>query len=202
MTEISKLLRDAGDAALPVVTGIADGQLSAPTPCAEFRVGDLVNHLFQVIVNFQGLARRQPADFSTTPDILTTAWRARFAPEIDTLVRAWSDPAALAGVSPGMGLPQSVVGQMALLDLTLHAWDLARATGRPFAPSDAAVEDLLGMVDMMGDTARATRVFGPEVPVPAGAADFERLLGKSGRDPQWNPVAYATESGDTPRTAS
>lgn len=189
MTEISKLLRDAGDAALPVVTGIADEQLPDPTPCSDFRVGDLVNHLFQVIVNFQGLARREPADFSDTPDILPTPWRDRYATEIDTLVRAWADPAALDGVSPGMGLPQPIIGQMALLDLTLHAWDLARATGQPYTPSEPAVAELLGMVDVMGEKARETKVFGPEVPVPAEASEFERLLGKAGRDPAWTPAS-------------
>ncbi|GAA1369818.1 TIGR03086 family metal-binding protein [Catellatospora chokoriensis] len=185
MTTISKLLRESADVALPVLQGITDEQLSAVTPCAEFRVGDLVNHLFQVVVNFQGLARREAADFSGTPDVLGTDWRARFAAETDQLITAWSAESALEGVSPGMGLPQPTVGRMALLDLTLHPWDLAVATGQPYAPSPAAVEELLVMVDEMGPMAREWKVFGEPVPTAPDADSFTRLLGKTGREPGW-----------------
>lgn len=185
MTTISKLLRESADVALPVLQGITDEQLTAATPCAEFRVGDLVNHLFQVVVNFQGLARREAADFSGTPDVLGTDWRARFVAETDQLVAAWSAESALEGVSPGMGLPQPAVGRMALLDLTLHPWDLAVATGQRYAPSPAAVEELLVTVEQLGPMAREWKVFGEPVPVGPGADQFTRLLGGTGRDPGW-----------------
>ncbi|MEU7824172.1 TIGR03086 family metal-binding protein [Catellatospora sp. NPDC049133] len=191
MPTISKLLRESADVAVPVLQGVTDDQLDAATPCAEFRVGDLVNHLFQVVVNFQALARREPADFAGTPDVLGTDWRARFATETEKLIAAWSDESALEGVSPGMGLPQPAVGRMALLDLTLHPWDLAVATGRPYAPSPAAVEELLVMVGEMGPTAREWKVFGEPVPTAADADPFTRLLGQAGRDPGWRrPAAH------------
>ncbi|GAB4055816.1 TIGR03086 family metal-binding protein [Catellatospora paridis] len=186
MTTISKLLRESADVALPVLQGITDEQLTAATPCAEFRVGDLVNHLFQVVVNFQGLARREAADFSGTPDVLGTDWRARFVTETDALVQAWTPESVLEGVSPGMGLPQPTVGSMALLDLTLHAWDLAVATDRPYTPDPAAVEELLVMVDEMGPKAREWKVFGEPVPTAPDADPFTRLLGRTGRDPAWH----------------
>ena len=55
MTTISNLLRASADRAAPVLAAIRDEQLGAPTPCAEYRVGDLINHLFQVVDNFEGL---------------------------------------------------------------------------------------------------------------------------------------------------
>jgi hypothetical protein len=71
-----------------------------------------------VVVNFQSLAQHKPADFSSTPDYTATeGWREAFAQETEKLVEAWSEPSALQGVSAGMGLPQPVIGQMALLDL-------------------------------------------------------------------------------------
>ncbi|WP_144119325.1 TIGR03086 family metal-binding protein [Catellatospora sichuanensis] len=185
MTAISNLLRESADAAVPVLDAVTDDQVGSATPCADFRVGDLVNHLFQVVVNFQGLARREAADFSGTPDVLGTDWRARFAAETDALVLAWTPESVLEGVSPGMGLPQLAVGRMALLDLTLHPWDLAVATGRPYTPVPAAVEELHTMVDEMGPMAREWKVFGDEVPVAADADPFTRLLGRTGRDPHW-----------------
>jgi len=189
MTRIARLLRAATDTALPVMYGIGDSELDARTPCDEFRVRDLVNHLYQVIVNFQALARREPADFSAAPDVTGADWRSGFAKETERLIESWSDPAALDGVSPGMGLPQLVVGQMALLDLTLHPWDLAVATGQAYRPDEAVVAELHGMVDQMAPMARQMKVFGPEVAVPAGAGDFDRLLAKAGRDPMWTAAA-------------
>ena len=180
-TEISTLLAAAAERTLPVVRGIRDDQLGGPTPCAEFQVRDLLNHLHQVVVNFQVLAAREQPDFSTTPDVLTGDWRARFAEETDRLVEAWSDPAALEGVSPGMGMPQALVGNLALVDLTVHGWDLAQATGQAYEPVPAAVTALLPFAEQMAPQARRMGVFGDEAPPPSGAGDFARLLGVTGR---------------------
>jgi uncharacterized protein (TIGR03086 family) len=190
MTRIAKLLQEAAATAVPVVRTIADDQFDRPTPCDEFRVRDLVNHLYHVVVSFQALARREAADFSSTPDYTADAgWRDGFAKETDKLIEAWSDPSALEGVSSGMGLPQPVLGQMILLDLILHPWDLAMATGQAYRPSPDAVADVHAMVDRMGPTAREMKVFGPELPIPPGADDFERLLARTGRDAMWTATA-------------
>ncbi|MFC7546077.1 TIGR03086 family metal-binding protein [Plantactinospora sp. GCM10030261] len=191
MSTISNLLRGSADRAVPVLDAIRDEQLSAVTPCAEYRVGDVINHLFQVVVNFQALARRTPADFSSRPDVLDTDWRARFRTEFDTLVAAWTPDSALEGVSPGMGLPQLTVGRMVLLDLVVHPWDLAAATEVPFTPDPAAVAELHTLVDELGPMPRKMGVFGEEVPVGPDADPFTRLLGRAGRDPNWTPEATA-----------
>jgi uncharacterized protein (TIGR03086 family) len=78
---------------------------------------------------------------------------------------------------------------MVLGEYVLHGWDLARAVGLPWTPPPAACEAALeffqGMIApeyRVGDQA----YFGPEVPVPPGAAPLERLLGFAGRDPHWS----------------
>ena len=180
-TEISTLLARAAARTLPIVRGTRDDQLAAATPCAEFQVRDLLNHLYQVVVNFQTLATRQPADFSTTPDVLTDGWRDRFAAETDRLIEAWSDPAALEGVSPSMGMPQPMVGNLVLVDLVVHGWDLAQGTGQSYEPDPATVRALLPFVEMLAPQGRQFGVFGEEVPAPAGADDFTRLLAIAGR---------------------
>lgn len=184
-TEISELLRSAADRAVPVIQGIGDDRLKDPTPCSEYQVQALVNHLFQVVVNFQALAARKPADFSASPDFLTDDWRARFAVEADRLVAAWASPEALEGISSGMGLPQRTVGQMALLDLTIHPWDLARAVGINYEPDAAAVESLHELVATMGPTAQKMKVFGEPHPIKPTDDRFVQLLALTGRDPNW-----------------
>jgi uncharacterized protein (TIGR03086 family) len=183
--QISELLTRASAVSVPVIQGISDDQFECATPCAEYPVRELANHLFQVVVNFQALAAREQADFASKPDFLHGAWRQRYAEETGALIKAWSQPGALDGVSPGMGLPQPMVGRMVLLDLTVHSWDLARATGQEFTPDPASVSELFGLVEQMGPTGRERGVFKAAREVPAGAADFDRLLAATGRDPQW-----------------
>ncbi|WP_344352041.1 TIGR03086 family metal-binding protein [Micromonospora lupini] len=131
-TQTSDLLAAAAPRTVDVVRGVADDQLDLPTPCRDYVVRDLLNHLFEVVVNFQDLAQKRQVEWAEKPDHLDDGWRDRFPVETDRLVAAWSDPSTLEGVSPGMGLPQTVIGGMALLDLIVHGWDLAVATGQPY----------------------------------------------------------------------
>ncbi|HEX7746620.1 MAG TPA: TIGR03086 family metal-binding protein [Micromonosporaceae bacterium] len=188
-TETSDLLTRAAPRAVAVIRGIADDQLDLPTPCRDYTVRDLANHLFQVVVNFPALAAKEPVEWADKPDFLADGWRDRFEAECGGLIDAWSEPSAEEGVSSGMGLPQTTVGTMALLDLTVHAWDLARATGQPFAAEPTVVGVLHGLVEQMGPRARAMGVFGAAVPAGPDATEFDRLLCAAGRDPKWTPPA-------------
>lgn len=182
---IGDLLRTAAAHADPLIGATTDDSLGAPTPCAEYDVRALLNHLFSVVVNFQALAAKEPADFAETPDRLAEAgWREQFSVETGKLVAAWSAPGADEGIVGAMGLPARTVGSMVLLDLTVHVWDLARATGRGFEPDPAVVAGLVEEVEEMAPMARKMNVFGEGVDLPEGATVFERLLAATGRDPR------------------
>ncbi|MFE7276202.1 TIGR03086 family metal-binding protein [Streptomyces sp. NPDC057623] len=186
---IGELLGMARERAVPVVRGISDAALRAPTPCAEYDVKDLVNHVFQVVVQFQRLAAKETSDFGETPPDQvggSPRWRERLMDEADRLVSAWSAPGAEEGTTGGMNMPARLVGSMALLDLTVHVWDLARATGQEYPGVDeAVVAELSGAVDELAPTARKMGVFGEPVPAAEDASPFERLLARTGRDPHW-----------------
>jgi uncharacterized protein (TIGR03086 family) len=189
--KISDLLDAASRQTVPVVRGVTDDRLAARTPCAEFDVRDLLNHLFHVVISFQELAARRDVDFGTTPDYLGEGgdWRARFAAETEALTAAWAAPGADEGTAGRLGLPARTVASLALTDLTIHAWDLARATGQPYSPDPAAVEELFVLAAQMGPMARETKQFGEPVPVPHDAPPFDRLLAATGRDPRWTPAS-------------
>ncbi|MFG2500199.1 TIGR03086 family metal-binding protein [Streptomyces sp. NPDC048441] len=202
MTEnsIGDLLRAATAHAVPIVRAIPDDRVTGPTPCAEYDVKALVNHLIQVVVQFQALAAKQNSDFGETPDYVAEAdeaaegadWRERFADEAGKLVAAWSAPGADEGTTGAMDMPARTVGCMALLDLTVHAWDLARATGQEYEPapeSSGVVATLREAVAGLGPTARKMGVFGEAVPAPDDASDLDLLLAETGRDPHWTPAA-------------
>ncbi len=180
-TEISALLTAAAERTVPVVRGIADEQLDNPTPCTEYRVRDLLNHLFLIVTNFQSLAYRKPVDFDHTPDVIDGDWRSRFATEAERLAAAWAHPAALEGDSPVLELPQPVVGGMALTDLTVHGWDLARATGQPYEPDPAVVTHLRPQVEELIPEARKTGAFAEPVQAAPDATEFAQLLALMGR---------------------
>ncbi len=191
---IGELLDLARERAVPVLRVIPDDALAAPTPCPDYDVKALVNHLFHVVVEFQKLAVKEDADFTATPDRVGAGpdWRERFADETDKLVAAWSAPGAEKGVTGSLKMPARLVGSMALLDLTVHVWDLARATGREYRVDDAmapVVEQLADAVAELAPTGRKMGAFGAEVPVAEGAPAFERLLARTGRDPHWAAVA-------------
>ncbi|KAB1931733.1 hypothetical protein F8271_26665 [Micromonospora sp. ALFpr18c] len=91
-TQTSDLLAAAAPRTVDVVRGVADDQLDLPTPCRDYVVRDLLNHLFEVVVNFQELAVKRPVEWAEKPDHLGDGWRDRFAVETDRLVAAWSPP--------------------------------------------------------------------------------------------------------------
>jgi uncharacterized protein (TIGR03086 family) len=186
---ISDLLAAAAARAEPVERGVDDDRLGAGTPCAEYDVRGLLNHLFHVVVEFQKPAAKGDVDFTSTPGRVAGDWRARFAEECARLVRAWAAPGAEEGTADAMDLPARTLGSLALLDLTVHAWDLARATGQDFVPDAEGVRVLESVVARMGPNARRMKVFGEPLPVPEGATPLEALLASTGRDPYWSPAA-------------
>ncbi|WP_335937099.1 TIGR03086 family metal-binding protein [Streptomyces sp. PTD5-9] len=187
MKKISELLETAAERAVPVLDGIVDDRLGDPTPCAEYDVRALINHLFQVVVNFQALAAGEAADFGETPEFVVGDWRARFREETAKLVAAWAAPGAEEGTKGAMGFPARTVGNMVLGDLTVHAWDLARATGQKFVPDASVVDEFGPAFAELAPGGREAKVFGEPHPVAEGAGPFERVLALTGRDPGWRP---------------
>ncbi|MFG2982164.1 TIGR03086 family metal-binding protein [Streptomyces sp. NPDC048258] len=185
---ISSLLGAAAARAVPVVRAVREEQLGDPTPCAGYDVRELADHLFDVVVNFTRLARKQPSRFEEEPHYVGTGdWRGLFVEEVDRLVAAWGEPGAEEGTTGGMHQPARTVGTMVLLDMTVHVWDLARATGQDFTPDPAGVEVLSGVIGDLAPAARDAGMFDEPKQVATDASRFEELLAATGRDPGWQP---------------
>ncbi|MFG2310833.1 TIGR03086 family metal-binding protein [Streptomyces sp. NPDC048566] len=189
---VGALLDVAVARAVRVVDAVTEADLHRPTPCADYDVKALINHLSHVVVEFRKLAAKGTSDFSSTPDRVSEGpdWRERFAADARALAAAWSRPGAEDGLAGAMNMPARLVASMALLDLVVHAWDLARAIGREYREDDALAPvliELLGAVAELGDTARSMGMFGAAVDVPEDASPLPRLLAATGRDP--NPTA-------------
>lgn len=186
---------DLGPAAAQVARladGVRDDQLGAATPCTDWSVTDLLNHLLMLTAAFAAAARKTPfaADAPEFSGQLSGGWQAELSERLDTLVAAWREPAAWQGEAEAgdVRMPAEAMGVVALDELLLHGWDLAMATGQPFDADPTSVQACLGFAASMsaaGQEASREGLYGPVVPVPAEAADLDRLLGFAGRDPRW-----------------
>jgi uncharacterized protein (TIGR03086 family) len=179
-----------------LLSGVSDDQLRAPTPCEDTPVAGLLDHLAGLSLAFTWAARKSPEAASTPPPAMTDQvdprWRELLPERLDDLVRAWREPSAWEGVTQagGVHLPAEVAGIVALDELVLHGWDLARATGQPFGCDPASTRAVLEFTAAAaaGPAEERAGLFGPAVPVPDDAPDLDRALGFAGRDPHWSPA--------------
>jgi uncharacterized protein (TIGR03086 family) len=127
---------------------------------------------------------------------LPALWRSEIPARLDELAAAWREPAAWDGMTQAGGatLPAPIAGRVALNELVVHGWDLARATSQPFDPAESAVRGSFELLAASTDPAQREPIFGPVVPVPEDAPLLDRAIGLSGRDPAWSPDTVTTTS--------
>ena len=195
---------DLGAAAREVASlldGVTDDQLAGPTPCPDYPVAALLDHLMGLSLAFTWAARKTTATGGgseesrpglATAEHLDPQWRILLPRRLGELVDAWRDPTAWEGITEagGVRMPAELMGVVALDELVLHGWDLARASGQPFtcdAASTAAVLAFTSASAQPEQAAGRAGLFGPVVDVPADAPALDRALGFAGRDPAWTP---------------
>jgi uncharacterized protein (TIGR03086 family) len=190
-------LESAAREVVRLLDGVTEDQLDDPTPCADTSVAALLDHLMGLSLAFTWAARKTtPPEGGPGPsasaECLDPQWRTLLPQRLDELVEAWRDPIAWEGMTEagGVTMPAEEMGMVALDELVLHGWDLARATGQPFTcnPADTAAVLAFTSASAQPDQAASREgLFGPVVEVPEDAPAFDRALGFAGRDPAWTP---------------
>jgi uncharacterized protein (TIGR03086 family) len=195
-------LRSATARTAAVVAAVRDEQLTDPTPCPRYTVGDLLEHVGGLSAAFTAAATKTPLP-AAGPDAplgdatrLPDDWRTAIPAALAGLAGAWRDPGAWEGMTQAgpVEMPGSVAGLVALEEVVVHGWDLARATGQAYGVDAATLEVL---AELLVDFAPAedpdhpvvddgTLPFGPAVAVPDGAPLLDRVIGLAGRDPAWS----------------
>jgi uncharacterized protein (TIGR03086 family) len=174
-----------------VVDNIEPDQLDHPTACDPWTVRDVINHVttgaevFGLCVR-EGDARDDELAEIMTTDRLGDDYKASFHRAADAALDAFGAPGAMDRIVklPFGEMPARMAVDIAIFDVTTHAWDLARATGQSTdLDPEVATAALRAARSMLSDDLRATGRFGPAVSVPDDAPVADQLAAFTGRTP-------------------
>lgn len=173
----------AQDAFAGVLANVSPEELDAPTPCPDWTVADLIEHVLggnERVGQWAGLYRQPPA----RPDSLIEAHLAGASAAQQVFARPGGMTAVLE--LPFGQLPGSVVVGMRGTDVLTHAWDLAAATGQSTDLDPELATYLLAAVRarVSPDFRGPGKFFGDEQPCPADRPPADRLAAFLGRTVQ------------------
>jgi uncharacterized protein (TIGR03086 family) len=178
-----------------LVRGAPHDALLSPTPC-DLPLGALLDHVRMLTLAFTAAARR---DFSTfggpppEPDAanLGADWRDRIPRALEALAAAGNEPAAWTGMTKagGVDLPGQLAGVIALDEIVVHGWDVARSSSQPDDVEPDLLEAVHGFVAPLAEQNAlmpTDGLFGAPVPAPADGRLLDRVIGLTGRNPAWS----------------
>jgi uncharacterized protein (TIGR03086 family) len=176
------------------VTGAAKtAPLDTKTPCPDWDLRTLLNH---TILWTAYSAERRAHGESVAEDLMSKDFTAEpgyaeaYQAQIAKAVHAWSDPEVWAGDRSVMGsaMPAADIAAMLIMEMVLHGWDVAKATGQDYHCNGELAQAVLQTVQAQGEMFRQYQGFAAAVQVPDDASAFDRALGLSGRHPSWPKI--------------
>ena len=184
-------LTPACDQMVDLLGRIAVDQLALPTPCSEYTVRDLIDHVDGVAVGSTATARgaELPAagpGARSGPDAgVEGDWLKRVGKHVWAVGEAWLNPAAWRGgtVAAGVDLSNELWGKITLTELVVHGWDLAKATGLPFELAEPTLRACYEHVVEFVPNAPVSGLWAPPIQVPDDAPLIDRLVAVTGRTP-------------------
>jgi uncharacterized protein (TIGR03086 family) len=188
-------LRPAAARLGALVAAVPDDALANATPCPEYTLGDLLDHVGGLAMAFTAAATKTFGEAggpgpSGDASRLEDGWRERIRADLEGLGEAWRAPEAWNGMTQagGVDLPGEVAGLVALDELVVHGWDVARSSGQDFTCDEPSLEAVHGFVSQFsgpGQEAAREGLFGPEVAVSETAPLMDRVIAMTGRQPGW-----------------
>jgi uncharacterized protein (TIGR03086 family) len=173
--DLLDLYRRAGAWTSQLVAGAAD--LTAPTPCDEWTIRDLLNHMLDTQRYFAGSARGEHVSPpGPNPPALIGDDPATDVERVQRdVIDAFSQDGVIDKTGPALGI--------AFSDLLLHTWDLARATGQPDKMPAGLAEASYELIHGKFTDEQRKGMFKPEVRIDSNASAQDRLLAYTGRTP-------------------
>jgi uncharacterized protein (TIGR03086 family) len=166
------------------VHGIKQDQLDDPTPCSEFNVKQLLNHLIGGLGMLHTAATGGKA---TAPEgnVVGDNPAQQYDEGRDKLLAAIKDPGVFDRnwEMPFGSMPGKMMAGIAFMEHVTHAWDVKKATGQDTELPNDLVEETNSVVQPMDQMLRMPGVCGAAVPVGDDATPTQKLMGFLGRQP-------------------
>jgi len=177
------------------VAGVKGDQWDGPTPDDEWDVRALVNHVvsgnFWVAPLVGGKTIEEVGD-RYNGDILGDDPSAAYEESAKEAAAAFNAKGAMqapCAVSYGP-VPGEIYAGHRFIDVLIHGWDLAKATGQDYDPDPASVDGARQFLNGFANPdapAGPDVAFGPPRSVGAGATALDEVVALCGRDPGWAP---------------
>jgi uncharacterized protein (TIGR03086 family) len=170
-----------------IVDGVASTQHALPTPCTEWNVDALIDHVTTINWMFVGIAEGKPPEGGAgSPDTANEDSVAMYRRSVEVLSQAWRAPGR-AEQTYQMPFGE-MTGEAALgihvADVVTHGWDLAKATGQQANFDPAVVEVATQTARVTFDGMRGPGMpFAAAVPVSGDLPAVDRLAAFLGRQP-------------------
>jgi uncharacterized protein (TIGR03086 family) len=166
------VLRRALDQLAGLLDDVPPASLTDGTPCEQWSVQDLVDHVVAAPDKFARMVRGEPVDWAQPTPSAGDDPASAFRAHADDLLRAWRDRDPSGAVSV----------DWLCSEFAVHTWDLATALGRTTAELDPEVAErgLAFMRANLDDSKRGS-AFGPERQAPEGADTYRRAAAFAGR---------------------
>jgi uncharacterized protein (TIGR03086 family) len=167
---------------------VRETDFPAPTPCRDWDLRRLLRHLRTSLADVTDvLAVRgfhEGSDLDTDPALGTDPLAALREGIVDFLLTSTSLPTAGRWCQiEGRCLPAKIVVYVGVIEMVLHAWDIAQAcrADRPI-PSDLA-SALLRVSPPLAEAGLAGHLFAEPLAAPTAATPSDQLLALFGRQP-------------------
>jgi uncharacterized protein (TIGR03086 family) len=173
---------------IPKLTATVDRiqtmQMNDPTPCSNFTVHDVLNHMMVGGATFAYVFRGEQPPELTAPAVYGWVPTAEFHEAMNDLQNAVESPGAMERVvtTPFGEMPGDTFARLVAFDGLIHSWDLASSTGQTIeypAALIAAVDEFAR--NALSPDMRDGDTFKDATNAPEGASDLERLVAFSGR---------------------
>ena len=174
------------------VSSVRDGQWHDPTPCTEWDLRALVNHItYENLWAAELFPSKTMAEVGDRfdGDVLGGDPIGAFNRSVEAATAAVSAPGAMEAVThlsfgdtPGSEYARQLFG-----DMLIHGWDVAKASRQDSALDAALVRLGLPMAEEVASLPEGNGAFAARVPVPEDAPAQTRLLALMGRRADWAP---------------
>lgn len=193
MESLQERIDKAHEVTATIFNGIQDDQWHRATPCTDWDVRQLANHLVGGYRLFHASIQETgaPMDFET--DWLGTDPFAEYKSAAADVTRAWKEPGVLdrtLTISVGP-VPGQLAALIHLTEVAVHGIDLAVATSQEHSIDEGAAEGLLNSMQQMEvmEQFRVPGIFQPEVSAAADAPPHKRLMAFLGRPADFSTAA-------------